>query len=294
MNNVAHSVAQRLLNISKSSGEAHSFLLMRYGVERLLFRIGQSAYSGIFILKGATLFLIWHGHGYRTTKDIDFLGVGTPDAEKLTDIFKELCKPDLLAVDGLAFLPESVRATSIQNDREFQGIRINLRALLERARIDLQVDIGFGDAISPEPEVVTFPTLLDMPAPIIIAYQKYSAMAEKFMAMVTLGMENSRMKDFYDMCIMYRTMEFDLDILVTSIRAAFNARNNQLPHEIPSILSGASLEDPNKITQWKAFVNRSSLSIRVGAWADIIQELRTSLWPVMEKLGVTLEGKGKL
>jgi hypothetical protein len=291
MNNVSRSVADRLLTISKKSGEEHSFVLMRYGVERLLYRIGQSAYSGMFILKGATLFLIWNGHGYRTTKDIDFLGMGAPDAQKYAAIFIELCKPDLSVVDGLKFLPESVRAITIQNSQEFQGVRITLRALLERARIDLQVDIGFGDATTPEPEKITFPTLLDMPAPVITAYQKYSAMAEKFMAMVTLGMENSRMKDFYDMCIMFRTMEFDINILKTSVKAAFKSRNNQLPEEMPVILTDASLEYQSKITQWNAFVNRSMLSILIGEWKDVVLELRTRLRPVLKELGVIVEVK---
>jgi hypothetical protein len=292
VNNIPHSIARRLLDISRKNNEEHTFVLMRYGSERLLYRISQSAYSSMFILKGATLFLLWHGHGYRTTKDIDFLSVGSPDARRLTAIFKELCEPDLSAMDGLVFLPDSVRALSIQNDQEFQGIRITLRTLLERARIDLQVDIGFGDAATPKPEVLTFPTLLDMPAPVITAYQKYSAAAEKFMAMVTLGMENSRMKDFYDLCVMYRTMGFDPAILAASIRAAFKARNNKLPREIPAILTDASLEDRTKTTQWKAFVNRSSLTIPVGEWAEVIQELRKHLTPVMEKLGAEIEENG--
>jgi predicted nucleotidyltransferase component of viral defense system len=285
--NVAISIAQRLLNVSKKSGDDNNLVSMRFATERLLYRIGQSKYSAKFILKGATLFLAWHGHGYRTTKDVDLLGFGKPDAERLIGIFRELCLPDTSAVDGLVFLPGSVRAIAIQDKQEYHGIRINLRAMLGRARIDLQVDVGFGDAVTPKPEKLTFPTLLDLPAPVIMAYPKYTALAEKFMAIVVLGMQNSRMKDFYDICVMFRTMEFDMDLLEKTIRATFNARKNALPREMPVAFTEEFAKDADKRTQWKAFANRSNLTIPVGQLAEVVKEIRNHLLPVFSRLEIT-------
>jgi predicted nucleotidyltransferase component of viral defense system len=284
--NVAHSIAQRLLDVSKKSGDDYTLVSMRFATERLLYRIGQSAYSQKFILKGATLFLAWHGHSYRTTKDVDLLGFGKPDPERLIEIFKKLCLIDTSTIDGLVFLPKSLRARTIQNKQEYHGIRIDLRAMLGRARINLQIDVGYGDAVTPKPEKITFPTLLELPAPVIMAYPRYTALAEKFMALVVLGMENSRMKDFYDICVMFRTMEFNVKILAKTMRATFAARHNALPHEMPVALSDEFANDERKVTQWKAFANRSNLSIPVGQLSDVIREIRARLLPVLSRLGI--------
>lgn len=286
MKNLAHSIAQRLLNVSKKDGADNTMVSMRYAAERLLYRIGQSEYAKKFILKGATLFLAWHGHSYRTTKDVDLLGFGKPDTEHLIAIFRELCLPDTSAIDGLVFLSDSVRARTIQEQQDYPGIRINLRAMLGQGRINLQVDIGFGDAITPKAEKITFPTLLELPAPVIMAYPKYTAMSEKFMAMVVLGMENSRMKDFYDICVMFRTMKFNLEILEKAIRATFNARNNALPDEMPVALTEEFSLDKHKTKQWNAFANRSNLSIPVGHLPEVIGEIRQQLSPVLSRLGI--------
>lgn len=289
MNNVAHSIAQRLLNASRKSGANHTLVLMRYIIERLLYRIGQSEYSDKFILKGATLFLAWHGQNYRTTKDVDLLGFGKPDAARLIDIFQVLCKLDTASLDGLVFLPDSVRAGTIQDKEDYHGIRVNLRAMLERARIDLQVDVGFGDAITPGPEKITFPTLLDLPAPVILAYPKYTALAEKFMAMVELGLQNSRMKDFYDIFVMFRTMEFDVAVLEKTIRNTFAARMNALPAALPIALTEEFANDKDKNAQWKGFVKRSSLTFAAGQLPDIILEIKNNLSPVLSRLGILIE-----
>ena len=217
---------------------------------------------------------------------MDLLGFGKPDSERLIAIFRELCLLDTSAVDGIVFLPDSVRARAIQEQQEYPGIRINLRAMLGQVRIELQVDIGFGDAITPKAEKIKFPTLLELPAPIIMAYPKYTVMSEKFMAMVVLGMENSRMKDFYDICVMFRTMEFDLEILENAIRATFNSRNNALPDEMPVALTEEFSLDKRKTNQWNAFANRSNLIIPVGHLPEVVREIRQQLSPVLSRLGI--------
>jgi predicted nucleotidyltransferase component of viral defense system len=196
--NTGHSVFQRLLNHARAQGEDFNLLLFRYGVERLLYRLSISPYAEKFILKGASLFLVWKGQNYRVTKDADLLGLGPADADHLIGVFRELCRTASVDVDGIEFVPDTVRAIPIREEQHYDGIRVTLEGLLHQARIPLQIDIGFGDAITPAPEKVTFPTLLNAPAPKLLAYPRYTMVAEKLEAMVRLGIANSRMKDFYD------------------------------------------------------------------------------------------------
>jgi hypothetical protein len=172
--NTAHSIFQRLLKYAKLHGEDFNLLLSRYGVERLLYRLSISNHADRFILKGASLFLVWQGQNYRVTRDADLLGSGPADIETLTDIFKELCEITTEDIDGIKFLIDTVRAVPIREEQEYDGIRVTLVGLLYQARIPLQVDIGFGDAITPEPERITFPTLLNAPAPELMAYPRYT------------------------------------------------------------------------------------------------------------------------
>ena len=285
MKGLPHSIAQRLLNVSKKDAIDNNLISMRYAAERLLYRMGKSRYAEQFILKGATLLWAWYGSRYRTTKDVDLLGMGSPDPKRMKAIFREICQMDTSETDGLVFGPESVQATTIQEQQEYSGIRINLCAMLAQVRIDLQIDIGFGDAVTPAAEMMTFPTLLDMPPPKILAYSRYTVLAEKFMAMVVLGMDNSRMKDFYDIFVLLRTMEFDWDLLEKAIRATFAARNNSLPKSITIALSKEFALDKVKTIQWIAFVNRSNLAMPVGKLEDVMREIRERLSPALLRLG---------
>jgi predicted nucleotidyltransferase component of viral defense system len=186
-------VFQRLLNQAKSRGEDFNFVLLRYGTERLLYRLSVSPYAGEFILKGASLFLVWKGQTYRVTKDTDLLGFGSADPDRISAVFKNICRIPC-EEDGMMFMPDTVGAIPIREEQEYDGIRVTLTGMLHRARISLQVDIGFGDVVTPAPERIEFPTLLDAPAPRLRAYSRYTMVAEKLEAMVRLGMANSRMK----------------------------------------------------------------------------------------------------
>jgi hypothetical protein len=289
MSNMAHSVTQRLLNFSKEKNEDFNFVLARYGVERLLYRLTQSEEGGRFVLKGASLFLVWFGHSFRTTRDVDLLGMGSPSIEGLSDFFRTLCKADSTAIDGLTFLADSVQAGRIKEDQEYEGVRVQLRALLGRSRIDLQVDIGFGDAITPAPEKITFPTLLDGPAPVMLAYPPYTSIAEKFHAMVSHDLANSRMKDFYDICVMFRSFKLEPDILAKAIRRTNEGRITGLPTEVPVALTERFWGDALKQDQWNAFVKRSRLTLPMGNLESVILELRGHLWPALAQIGIIIE-----
>lgn len=196
--NIAASVRQRLLELARRNGEDFQLVLTRYAIERLLYRLSASSYNDQFVLKGAMLFQLWSGGLHRATRDLDLLGQGPSIPARIAAIFKELCDLDVTE-DGLRFLASSVDADVMKPDEEYQGIRVQLDCRLEKARIRVQIDVGFGDAVTPQPSKITFPVALDFPAPVLRAYPKESVVAEKLQAMVVLGIANSRMKDFYDL-----------------------------------------------------------------------------------------------
>ena len=185
--NLAASVYARLLKRTEPGDEQFQFVLMRYGAERLMYRLSQSVHAANFVLKGAMMFLVWTGAQYRATKDMDLLALKSASVERLRDIFRELCELPV-AQDGLAFEPDSVKAEEIREDNLYQGVRVTLVARLGKARVPIQVDIGFGDAVTPKPVQTDFPTLLDFPAPRLAMYPRETVVAEKFEAMVKLGL----------------------------------------------------------------------------------------------------------
>jgi len=195
--NISASVRARLLNLAKTQGEEFQSTLIRFGIERILYRLSQSPHNDMFVLKGATLFVLWTGKIHRPTQDIDLLGRGSTDSGRLRAIFESVCEQPV-ADDGLRFLADTIQVTNVREDEQYDGNRITLVAVLGNARIPIRIDIGFGDTVIPSPVKVEYPTLLDMPSPHLFVYPRETVVAEKFEAMVDLGIGNSRMKDFYD------------------------------------------------------------------------------------------------
>ena len=185
--NVAHSVRDRLLKLSKERREEFNFVLVRYGLERLLYRLTMSPHADEFVLKGAMMFTVWSKHPHRATKDLDLLGSGSPSLERLADVFRNVCTAEV-EDDGVVSDPGTVSADRIKEDAEYEGVRVTLAGKLGTARLNLQVDVGFGDAVTPEPEMIDFPTLEPGPAPRLRAYPREAVVAEKLHAMVNLGM----------------------------------------------------------------------------------------------------------
>jgi Nucleotidyl transferase AbiEii toxin, Type IV TA system len=214
--NLPASVHQRLLSRSRENGEDFNLILVRYGIERLLYRLSRSKYADRFLLKGAMLFLVWSGEIYRPTRDVDLLGFGSSDSEDLAQIFREVCLIDV-EPDGLLFNAETVKAEDIREQAAYPGVRVTVQATLGNARISIQVDVGFGDAVTPNPDEIEFPALLDFPAPRLLSYPIYTTVAEKLETMVLLGETNSRMKDFFDVWRMSVLLEFDGRTLVEAI-----------------------------------------------------------------------------
>lgn len=253
--NIEASVRQRLLNLSKERGEDFGLVLSRFAIERLLYRLATSPHKGNFILKGATLFTVWSGTPHRATRDLDLLGFGDNSPDALARTFREICVVDTVQ-DGLKFDPKSVSAEPIREDNIYGGIRITLVAKLGTTRIPVQVDVGFGDDIVPNPAEVTLPALLEFPAPVLRAYAKETVIAEKFHAMVVLGMTNSRMKDFFDIAWMANHFDFDEVVLRAAIQSTFSRRNTPIPTTTPLCLTEEFPADAAKLRQWTAFTNR--------------------------------------
>jgi predicted nucleotidyltransferase component of viral defense system len=253
--NTAASIRARLLALAHSKGEDYQRVLGRYAIERFLYRLGRSPYRDRFALKGATLFTLWTGHTHRPTKDLDLLGrASSCDIGEVQTTIRAIC--EIRRHDGIVFDSKSVEGTRIKEDDEYDGVRIKLHADLAGARIPMQIDIGFGDAVYPEPELASFPVLLPMEAPLIRAYPREASIAEKFHAMVVLDIRNSRMKDFYDIWFMANTWTFDMASLRNAILASFERRGSTIPTGIPFALTQDFLNDPQKKQQWSAFVSR--------------------------------------
>ena len=248
------SVRARLLTLAQNKGEDYQRVLGRYAIERFLYRLGRSPYRDKFALKGATLFTLWTGQTHRPTKDLDLLGRGSSAIGEVETTIRAIC--EIQEDDGIVFDGTSVEGTRIKEEDEYDGVRIKFQTELAGARIPMQIDIGFGDAVYPEPELASFPVLLPMEAPVIRAYPREASVAEKFHAMVVLDIRNSRMKDFYDIWFMANTWSFDMAFLSKAILASFERRGTAIPTTVPFALTEEFLNDPQKKQQWAAFVSR--------------------------------------
>lgn len=276
--NVSASVAARLKDLSKRRGDELQLVLGRYAAERFLYRLSVSEFAPDFVLKGAMLFQLWFGEPHRATRDLDLLGSGESTPAAVAAVVRAVIGTDV-PDDGLAFDPETVTAGPIREGAAFEGVRVTCLARLGQARIPLQVDVGFGDAVSPGPAEVEYPTLLDFPAPVLAAYPKEVVVAEKFHAMVALGFGNSRMKDFFDVWVLARDFPFDGAEVARAIAATFGLRKTAVPAGPPLALTPAFGADPAKVRQWEAFVRKGRLSAGGVSLGEVCAALGTFLTP---------------
>lgn len=277
---LAQSIKQRLMNLSQQQNEQFNIVLVRFAVERLLYRLTRTPHATQFVLKGAMLFAAWSAQPHRPTQDVDLLGFGLPDADRLVKIFREVCVADV-EPDGLALDADSVTAEPIREDAVYDGLRVRLLARLGTARIPMQVDIGFGDVVSPEPRELALGPMLDLPAPRLRTYPPETVIAEKFEAMLALGMANSRMKDYYDLWTLSRTMRFECEALRTALRATAERRKTPLPTDLPVGLSDRFAADASKQAQWGAFARKLGGSHAAIPLGDVVQVLAEFMRPLL-------------
>jgi hypothetical protein len=205
------------------------------------------------------------------------LGFGPSDVATAIATFQQLC--GIAVDDGLVLDAGSVKGSVIRKEAGYGGVRIDLHATLDGARLVLQVDIGFGDAVWPEPEPIAYPVLLaDLPAPQLRAYPKHSVVAEKFHALCVLGMVNSRLKDYFDLWVLLGDASLDAAQLRQAVQATFDRRQTPLPNARPAGLSAAFATDAHKQAQWKAFLRKNRLPAL--ALSDVVDHLEAALRPV--------------
>lgn len=267
----AASVQARLLARAKMRGEDFSLVLSRYAVERFLYRLSISPARDRYWLKGALLFDLWFDVPHRPTRDADFLGFGPADVETLGSAVREIC--GIAGDDGMAFDPASIKIEEIREHAGYSGLRVRLAGLLGKARCSVQLDIGYGDAVTPGPDEIVYPTLLDdQPAPRLRAYPRATVVAEKVEAMVSLGMANSRMKDYFDVRALAREGALNAGLLADAIAATFARRGTALPIAVPLGLSEEFARDAGKLNQWKAFLRKNRLD--APALEQVVAEVR--------------------
>lgn len=268
---IGASVRDRLLRLARDRGEDFQLVLLRYANERLLYRLATSKHGSRFVLKGAALFTLWTGKPHRATRDLDLLGFGEATESHILAVFKDVLAT-LVEDDGVRFDASTLEVGQIREGQEYGGIRAEILARIASAQVRLQVDIGFGDAITPAAVEIEFPALLDSQAPRLHAYPRETVVAEKVEAMVQLGMANSRMKDFYDVALLSRIFEFDGEILARAIRATFDRRKTPIPAALPVALTSEFAEDAGKKGQWSGFVRKSGAQ-DAGTLADVIASI---------------------
>jgi hypothetical protein len=261
--NTSASIRQRLLNHSTAIKTDPNLVLIWYGLERFLYRLSASTHSERFVLKGAMLFRLWGGANFRSTKDLDLEGFLQDEAEVVREVFASICEQPV-EDDGLVFDAASVKVAEIRDMQEYGGFRVQVTAKLGTAILRLQIDVGFGDAITPAPIVTEFPSILGQSLPRIRTYPRETVVAEKFEAMVQLGMTNSRMKDYYDLWFISRHFEFEGSTLAAAMRATFERRGTRIPRRPPIALTAEFAADLNHMRQWSAFTKSLGIEAPPG------------------------------
>jgi hypothetical protein len=280
--NMAISVRDRLTERARERRENALLLMTRYVIERLLFRLSLSAHRERFVLRGAMLFSLWAEAPYRATGDLDLLGIGENAPEQLEAVFQEILG---IAVDddGIVFRPETLRAVAALAEDEYAGVRIDFVAELAGARLPMHVDIGYGDAITPAAIEIEYPSLLGQPTVFLRAYPPETVVAEKFQAMVALGMLNTHLKDFYDIWAIAGSFAFDGAVLSRAIQATFDRRQTPLPVETPPALKLAFADE--KQGQWTAFLRRTEIALAPEPFAAIQGQIASLVMPPVLALG---------
>jgi len=279
---LAASIRQRLLNKARETDRPFNEMLQYFAIERFLYRLARSPHASKFVLKGAVMFAAWQAPISRPTMDIDLLGLTNNSIDTIVTVIKAICT-QAVEPDGLTFEPESMEGERIVEDADYAGVRVRFRGSLGTARITMQLDIGFGDVVVPQPVTVAYPTILPLPAPWVRGYSRESAIAEKFEVMVKLGLLNSRIKDFFDVWLLSRQFDFAGQTLATAIAKTFATRRTVVPAE-PIALTEAFAADTSKQTQWQGFIRRSRLQHAPDHFADVIAMLAVFLGPIAKAL----------
>lgn len=278
--NVAASVRARLLNVAKAQGVDFNQVLVRFALERILYRMTQSQHADRFLLKGALLFTLWYDMPHRATRDADLLGFGASDLASVAETFRDIAA--VAVDDGIAFDPASITVEEIRKEAGYGGVRVIIAGELAKARCKTQIDVGFGDAVTPAPVDSVYPVLLDdLPAPKLRAYPTYTVIAEKLHAIALLGMTNSRLKDYFDLSVLLERETLDTDLLAQAIKATFERRGMSVPDAVPIGLTDEFAHDSSRQSLWLAFLKKNELPPE--PLPAIVDRLRSALAPALNR-----------
>ena len=276
--NVAASIRQRLQNKARQNQQRFDDLLQYYAIERFLYRLAQSPHRDTFVLKGALIFLTWGTPFARSTRDVDLLAYMDNSIAHVVKVMREICQQPVIE-DGMRFEASSVKGETIREQAEYQGVRVKFLGWLENARVNMQIDLGFADVVTPKPKLVTYPVLLELPQPKLRGYPPETVIAEKLQAMIFLGMSNSRMKDFYDLWILAQTQAGYKTTLAEAIRKTFARRGTELPLELPIVFTEEFANTKQKM--WLAFRDKANLLESPADINEIVTRLREWLMPMI-------------
>ena len=272
--NLAASVRQKLLSLARQEQKLFDVVLVAFGLEHLIYRLSVSPHKDKFVLKGGMLVTLWTKDQARFTRDVDFLSFGASDEDALIEIFKDTL--DIDAGDGLIFDTADITAAQIREDQIYGGVRLKTVATLANAKIPITIDIGFGDSLTAPDFKIDYPSLLDFPDATIRAYSPATVMAEKFQALVALGLVNGRMKDFYDLWALPQSQEIAEAELAEAVRLTFARRNTPVPTDRPHGLSSAFFDEPAKQQQWNAYAQS------IGLEGEPLAAVAEAIWAAFE------------
>jgi len=275
--NLAASIHKKLENVARDTGRPFNDVVQYYALERWLYRLGQSNYHDRFVLKGALMLLVWEAPMIRPTRDIDLLAKIDNSVESISRFVTDVCNTRVQD-DAMVFDASNVAVEPITEDADYAGMRAKFLAFLGNTRLPMQIDIGFSDVVTPEPVLVNYPTVLDQPSPQLSAYNRETAVAEKFEAMVKLGELNSRMKDFFDVMQLAKTYDFRGELLRDAIRSTFTQRQTEVELE-PTCFTSGFASNSTKQQQWQAFIRRAAPTEAPSQFRDVAESVRIFLQP---------------
>ena len=290
--NIQASIRARLQNIARESNRPFAEVLQYYAMERLLYRFSKSHYAGNFILKGALMFTVWNIPRRRTTLDIDFLARLDNKTTTIEKVVKDLCKVKVMP-DGLVFDPGTVKGQRIKEDADYEGVRVKFVGFLERSRVPMQLDVGFGDVVYPRPKMIDYPVILDLPKPRLKGYPLETVVSEKFEAIVKLGLLNSRMKDFYDIWLMMHQFNFNGSNLTEALKRTFKHRKTDLPKEKPLFADEIYDEKSDRQILWKAFLRKGDIQQAPEKLFTTAKEIEKFLIKPLDAINKRIEFKGE-
>lgn len=274
------SIRAQLYNIAKNQGIDFQVIATRYFHERLLYRLSLSSYDKTFILKGGNWIYAWQGMVSRPTTDIDFLGLNiNNDDEYLINVFSKILSTEV--DDGVNFRKESLKTLPIRENNPYQGIRLKVEVSLDTIRQSIQVDVGFGDKVIPNPVQMNYPLLLRENADLILwAYNAETVIAEKFHAMLSLGSINSRMKDIFDLYRIFEFTKISDKALKDAIKSTFATRHTDIDFSAV-IFSSEHINNPRKEKQWRQFLKKIKSNLNIP-FSTAVTEINIKIRKVME------------